>query len=236
MLVDSILFPIVVDPTGSFSSSISGGVGSNSSSSNGGGGSTKKGEGGGSVLDLLGSSSGSGDLDSLLSGAGGITTGEGGGLGGGGGGLGLGLGGEGGGLGDLSIDSLVEGSMEGGSTELKKSGSVSISTPSSISGEGASSSGRTSSAIYSIVKAHSGGIQHAYELQLKSNPGLGGKIVVQFTISASGSVSSVSIVSSTVNNSALESAVVNRIYNWRFPPVDEGSVTVVYPFVFVSTG
>jgi len=195
---------------------------------------TKIGGNGSSVIDLLAGSGAGGDLDSLMGGLGGLKTGGASTLGlGGGGGFGLGSGG--GTLGDLSIDSLVGGS--GGETvKLKKEGSVNISSPSSVSGTGSTSSGRTSSAIYSVVRSHIAGIEHAYSAQLKQNPNLEGKIVVKFTISSDGSVASADIISSTMGCPPLEQTIISRIYTWKFPTISEGEVTVIYPFVFIRAG
>ncbi|MGQ9705803.1 MAG: TonB family protein [bacterium] len=197
---------------------------------------TKVGGGGISVVDLLASGGAGGDLDSIMGGLGGLKTGGASTLGlGGGGGFGLGSGG-GGALGDLSIDSLVGGSGTGETVKLKKEGTVNISAPSSVSGAGSTSSGRTSSAIYTVVRSHMAGIQHAYNVQLKQNPNLEGKIVVKFTISSNGLVTSASIVSSTMGCPELEQTIVSRIYTWKFPPISEGDVTVIYPFVFIRAG
>jgi len=196
---------------------------------------TKVGGGGNSVVDLLAGGGAGGDLDSIMGGLGGLKTGGASTLGlGGGGGFGLGSGG-GGALGDLSIDSLV-GSSGGETVKLKKEGTVSISAPSSVSGAGSTSSGRTSSAIYTVVRSHMAGIQHAYNVQLKQNPNLEGKIVVKFTISSTGSVTNASIVSSTMGCAELEQTIISRIYTWKFPPISEGEVTVIYPFVFIRAG
>jgi TonB family protein len=189
--------------------------------------------GGPSVVDILGGSGGVGDIDAILGGLGGLTTsGAGGGLGGGGlGGLG-GLGGSGG----MDLAALLGGGGGGGfdSSELETAGTVTLTGPSSISGTGAGESGRTSSAISSVISAHMAGLQSAYNAQLKRNPNLGGKIVVTFTVNAQGIVTNAYVSSSTMNSPELESQVVSRIYGWKFPAVSGGEVTVVYPFVFIK--
>jgi hypothetical protein len=195
---------------------------------------TEGSSGGPSVVDILGNGSGVGDIDAVLGGLGGLTTsGAGGGLGGGGlGGLG-GLGGSGG----MDLAALLGGGGGGGfdSSELETAGTVTLTGPSSISGTGAGESGRTSSAISSVIAAHMAGLQSAYNAQLKRNPNLSGKIVVTFTINAQGVVTNAYVTSSTMNCPELESQIVSRIYGWKFPAVSGGEVTVIYPFVFIKT-
>ena len=191
-----------------------------------------------SLADILGGGSGMGDLDTIASGIGGLKTG-GDGLGGGlglGGGDGTGLGGTGEGMGALAGGG--GGIGDGSGTKLhKKSVTVSAHGPESIAGEGAADANRSAARINSVIRQHLAGIQNAYNSALKKNPNLGGgKIVVRFTISSDGSVTSASIVSSSMGAPGLESSIISRIYGWRFPAGASGEVTVVYPFVFIATG
>jgi TonB family protein len=191
-----------------------------------------------SLADILGGGGGMGDLDTIASGIGGLKTG-GDGLGGGlglGGGDGTGLGGTGEGMGALAGGG--GGIGDGSGTKLhKKTVKVSVGAPSSIAGEGAADANRSAARINSVIRQHLAGIQNAYNSELKKNPNLGGgKIVVRFTISPDGSVTSASIVSSSMGAPGLESSIISRIYGWRFPAGASGEVTVVYPFVFIATG
>jgi len=108
--------------------------------------------------------------------------------------------------------------------------------PPGITGTAAADSLRSSAVIARIVNQRKGGIEYVYEKYLKTNPNLEGKIVVRFNIAASGDVTACSVVSSTLGNAAVEREVCDRIVTWRFPPIEEGYVTVVYPFVFYSAG
>jgi len=185
----------------------------------------------GSVADLMGLG---GDLDVVAGNIGGLKTGgsgtvgrgTGGGFGPGGpGGLGGGIGG---GLGGLM------GLKAGGTTKLK-AGRVKVSPP-GITGAAATNSLRSSAVIARIVNQRKQGIEYIYKKYLKTNPSLEGKIVVRFTIAANGDVTACSIVSSTMGNGGLESEICSRIMTWKFPPIDAGDVTVVYPFAFFSAG
>jgi outer membrane biosynthesis protein TonB len=113
---------------------------------------------------------------------------------------------------------------------------VSAAGPITIEGPGASSEGRTAARISSVVRRHLYAIHYWYNSELKKNPDLGdGKITFQFTISVDGSVANVTVLSSTMDSADLESIIIYHIYGWRFPPIEEGDVTVVYPFLFIST-
>jgi len=187
----------------------------------------------GNVVDMIGTG---GDLDLAVSGLGGLKTGgtptlgTGGGLGSGlGPGCGLGMGG-GEGLGMLADrdKSMV------GMTNLKN---ARISTaPPSITGSAVGHSKRSSAAIAAVVNRHKTGIEYIYKKYLKTNPGMEGKIVVRFTIAASGAVTYSAIVASTIGHPAFEAEIASRITTWRFEEIEAGEVTVDYPFVFFAAG
>jgi hypothetical protein len=191
-----------------------------------------------SLADILGAGGGSGDLDGIVSGIGGLRgAGGGGGLGGG-----LGAGGAGGtglGGGMEGIAGLGGGfgpGGPGGGRLTKKRVSVSAAAPSSVGGEAAGEANRSPQVIASVIRRHLAGIQNAYNSALKKNPNLGsGKITVRFTIAADGSVTSASLVEDTLNCAPLSSSILGRVRSWRFPTVVTGNVTVVYPFVFVAS-
>lgn len=190
-----------------------------------------------SIADILGASTGGlgGDLDSMADGIGGLSAGTGafGGLGTGfGDGTGGGLGGDGEGLGLMGGPG---GGLGGGKTMHKKTVKVTGSV-NSVGGAGASDATRSRGAINAKIRAHLAGIQNLYNSELKKNPNMaGGKIVVRFTIGASGSVTAASIVSNGTGSSTLASGILVRVRGWRFPAAS-GDVTVVYPFVFVTSG
>lgn len=187
-----------------------------------------------SIADMLAAGGAGSDLDGIASGIGGLKAGMGGGgIGGGlgaGGAGGTGLGGGVGGIGGLAGGGFGPGS---GGGLVKKRVAVTGSGPSSVGGEGAKF--RSADVIGKYIRSHLAGIQNAYNTALKQNPNLGGgKIVVRFSIAASGTVTSASIVSSTMNCPSLENAIVSRIRGWKFPTIESGDTTIVYPFVFVS--
>ncbi|NIT37008.1 MAG: AgmX/PglI C-terminal domain-containing protein [candidate division Zixibacteria bacterium] len=185
----------------------------------------------GTVADLMGAG---GDLDVVAANIAGLSTG---GVGtvGRGKGPGFGPGGLGGGLGGGSgLAGLAGLTKKVGTTRMRKA-RVNVRTP-GITGVAATNSLRSSAVIANIVNQRKSGIEYIYKKYLKTNPTMEGKIVVRFTIAASGAVTACSKVSSTMANPAMEQEVCTRIMTWRFPRIDAGDVTVVYPFVFFSAG
>jgi TonB family protein len=87
------------------------------------------------------------------------------------------------------------------------------------------------------VKKRLRAIQICYEQELRRNPGLQGKVTVEFTIEQSGTVSKATATANTTNDSAVASCVVETVKRFRFNPGPEGgSVTYSYPFVFAPSG
>ena len=87
------------------------------------------------------------------------------------------------------------------------------------------------------VKKRLRAIQICYEQQLRRNPGLQGKVTVQFTIEQSGTVSKANATENTTNDPQVASCVVDTVKRFRFNPGPEGgSVTYSYPFVFAPQG
>ncbi len=84
-------------------------------------------------------------------------------------------------------------------------------------------------AVHQVAFIHRNEIRACYEAALQKKPGIAGKVVAQFVVEPTGSVSHVRIAGSTLNDSAVENCVVNRVSHWRFPrPARRVSVT--YPW------
>lgn len=87
--------------------------------------------------------------------------------------------------------------------------------------------------IQRVINSHVGEIQYCYEKQLRGNAGLAGRVVLEWTVTASGSVSVVKINTSSLSSSDATNCMMDKVKKWKFPkPRGSGSVTVVYPFVF----
>ncbi len=163
------------------------------------------GVGGGKSLGLAGAG---GAVNNFGSGSGGLLGGQGGlgGLGGSGGGKGAGFG--------------------GGSGH----GRANVEVP---PGDPVVSGGLSAQEILQVVRANLNQIRHCYEQLLQRSPSAAGKLAVNWSINAQGSVSSVSIAESSISDSQMKGCVTGRIQRWKFPEPRGGqAVQVSYPFTF----
>jgi TonB family protein len=86
--------------------------------------------------------------------------------------------------------------------------------------------------IRGAIRPHIDEVKACYEPELAKQPGLSGRIMVQFSISSAGDVIASKLQDSTMNNPTVESCTVQAVRRWRFPkPAGGGIVIVSYPFV-----
>lgn len=151
------------------------------------------------------------------------------GLGGGGKGGGSTLGMEvlrgkgGGGIGALGAGGVGRGAVGG---MVTRASARSITAQGSIDRE----------AVARTVNSHLQEVRACYERALLKEPALAGKVVLEWSISTSGAVTSAKTRTSTLRNSSVESCILNSLKTWRFPPAKGGQVIVSYPFMFNSVG
>jgi TonB family protein len=76
-------------------------------------------------------------------------------------------------------------------------------------------------------------LKKEYERSLKKDPSLQGKLLVKFIILPNGKVSSLRVITSTLNNPAFEKKVIKIIKRIRFSPLStDDTVEVTYPLYF----
>lgn len=116
---------------------------------------------------------------------------------------------------------------EGAGEERKIKGNIRQKNPAAIGGEGA----LDSKLVAQEVNRRIGVLKGCYERALRRDPTLSGKIIIQFTISGSGKVSS---AKATTNELTPEvgSCITSAFMGFRFPPPEGGSLTFEYPFMF----
>lgn len=82
-----------------------------------------------------------------------------------------------------------------------------------------------------IVRAHIPELRDCHELGLTRDPQLGGRVVVDFAVLATGKVSESTLRESTVPDAAVGQCMAAAIKRWTFPQPDRpATVTVSYPF------
>ena len=90
--------------------------------------------------------------------------------------------------------------------------------------------------IAKVINAHMQQIRACYERALLHEPGLTGKLVIEWTIDMSGSVSTFKTKSSTMKSPDVGECILDNMKSWHFPKPTGGQVVVSYPFVFNSVG
>ena len=74
-----------------------------------------------------------------------------------------------------------------------------------------------------------------YNRERRKNPSLKGKIVLEITISPRGEVASIKIISSELQNPALEQRLLARIKQFKFSADKTKAITVTYPIEFLPS-
>lgn len=93
-------------------------------------------------------------------------------------------------------------------------------------------SGLPKDVINAVVQRHRSEIRACYDAALQRNPSLKGKIVVKFSISPDGIVTTAGIKESSLGDGSLGNCIVARVKSWVFPKPEAPVVTEVsaYPF------
>ena len=98
-------------------------------------------------------------------------------------------------------------------------------------GGGAEDPARTGGAITGGLSGAMGGVRSTYSRELGRTPGLEGHVIVRIKVAADGTVTGANVVSSTIGNSAVESAVTAAARRARFRPA-AGDTSLTYKFDF----
>jgi hypothetical protein len=93
--------------------------------------------------------------------------------------------------------------------------------------------GLTKDEVGKVIHSHIHEIRYCHESAMLKNPGLEGKINLNFIIGSDGLIKTTEIKESTLNDTWLEDCVIRRLARWKFPNPRGGvNVTVSYPFIF----
>lgn len=123
----------------------------------------------------------------------------------------------------------VKSKIEADATKLAKA-----STTKKGSGSGASAK-RSADEIERVFQKNKGSIFNIYNRALRKNPSLVGQVVVELTISPSGQVTSVKVLSSELDDETLERKLVIKIKKFKFSKANVAEVTVTYPIDFLPS-
>ena len=99
-------------------------------------------------------------------------------------------------------------------------------------GAGSGKAARSEEEIALVFDRNKGAIYALYTRALRDKPDLQGKVVLELTIGADGSVERCTIVSSELNDAELERKLVARVKSFRFEARDVGTITVTKPIDF----
>lgn len=89
------------------------------------------------------------------------------------------------------------------------------------------------SVIDSYIRRNLAKIRWCFEKELAKNDNIGGRIVINFTITGNGAVSTSKVHRTTMGNDSVENCIASTVRQIRFPsPKGGGIVVVTYPFVF----
>jgi TonB family protein len=93
---------------------------------------------------------------------------------------------------------------------------------------------RTQEDINATVASRMGGVGYCYEKHVGYASKIKGQVVIEFFISTDGSVRTVNVVQSDIDNPAFLECIKDRILHWRFDPINPKGEepSVVFPFDF----
>ncbi len=108
-------------------------------------------------------------------------------------------------------------------------------TKKTVAKQSRNSSSRSEEEIELVFQKNKGAIFSIYNRELRKDPSLEGKVVVELTIDPSGVVTQVKIISSELGNKSLEKKLVLKIKRFKFAKADVPQITVTYPIDFLPS-
>jgi outer membrane biosynthesis protein TonB len=91
------------------------------------------------------------------------------------------------------------------------------------------------SSVARKIRARRRAFQACYERELKRNPSLKGKLVLEVTVGENGRVVDIEVTDNALNN-AVANCIKGKMRSIRFPKPEGGEATFSYPFIFASSG
>lgn len=137
--------------------------------------------------------------------------------------------------GNSSIEDILKNDVASSPTvKLQKTGKVSVEGIGAVSGSQEAIGARTEESLRQVLTQNMGRLQYIYNKYLKTNPEIGGKVEVEVTINADGTVANAVVLSSEIALPDFQREIVSTIRRWKYEAITQGQVKVVYPIVFVK--
>ncbi|MFQ5648901.1 MAG: TonB family protein [bacterium] len=130
------------------------------------------------------------------------------------------------------IDDILEDFDEVEKVSLGEKGRIQVERIGGMTGSQSALGRRSEESVRSVMLSYTGRLTYIYNKYLRRDPGLKGKLVVEVTIAADGSVASVRLVSSSMNHPEFERDILSFIRRWKYAAIEQGTVTVTYPLFF----
>ena len=125
------------------------------------------------------------------------------------------------------------GSLTGHSTTQVSSATLAAQGTNKVErGAGSGKASRSEEEIAMVFDRNKGAIHALYTRALRDKPDLQGKLVLELTIDADGSIIRCEVLSSELNDAELERKLVARVKLFRFEAKDVGTITVTKPIDF----
>jgi tetratricopeptide (TPR) repeat protein len=90
----------------------------------------------------------------------------------------------------------------------------------------------TQGQVLEVINRHMAKIQQCYERGLTRNPTLAGQVKYDWTVTPTGSVTSLRQASSTLGDIDVTTCIAGNIQRMQFPKPKGGAVTISFPFIF----
>ena len=126
------------------------------------------------------------------------------------------------------------GSLSGHTTTQVSSATLAAQGTNKVErGAGSGKASRSEEEIALVFDRNKSAIYALYTRALRDKPDLQGKLVLELTIAADGSIARCEVVSSELNDPELERKLVARVKLFRFEAKDVGTITVTKPIDFL---
>ena len=134
-----------------------------------------------------------------------------------------------------NVDQLITEAKGVETVKLEKRGQVNIQAPGAIRGSETARVQRSAESVMGVINSQQARMMYIYNKHLRINPEMRGKLNIDLTIEADGSVSKIAVVESNISSDEFIRELLGLLRRLHFEKITEGSVTVNLPLVFNRT-